>query len=550
MLGITKCYYLTRVRILTILMLLSGLVQAQIQLDSTLLPIILINTSGVAIVDEPKISATMGIIDNGPGLYNRATDIYNDYDGNIGIELRGSTSQFLFDKKSYGIELWTSTLQDTSASILGFPREEDWVFNGPYSDKSLMRNVITFDLWNKTGRYGSRTRFFELVINNDYKGVYVLMEKVKRDSSRVNISKLTELENSGDDLTGGYIVKLDKFDGSNSGQGWISPYRPRNYVSDDQVVFFQFDYPKGSNITPQQRQYIEGYVTGFEEALFSSNYRDIQTGYRAYIYDDSFIDFAIMNEVTRNVDGYRLSTFLHKDKDSQGGKLTIGPIWDFNLAIGNADYCNGSDITGWAWDFNTVCRQDFWLIPFWWKRMLSDPGFVSSLQTRWLELRNGPFATDQIMQLVDSVSQLLEKPQQRNYQRWNIMGQYVWPNNFVGQNYQEEVQYLKDWLDQRLQWLDNNFAALEVVTALKINNEIPSVSIFPNPFSTNIHINHTEGIKGISLYNNLGHLIKHIENINREKAFELNVINLPNGLYFIELEGRNNQKHTLKIIKN
>ncbi len=199
---------------------------AQVVLDSTRLPIVIINTSGGTIVNEPKIPATMGIIANDNGSYNHTTDPFNDYDGNIGIELRGSSSQALFDKKNYGIELWTGVEQDTSASLLGLPAEEDWVLHGPYSDKSLMRNVLTFELWSRTGWYGSRFRYIELIINNGYKGVYVLMEKIKRDKNRVDISKLTETENNGDDLTGGYIVKLDKFDGTNSGEGWASPYDP------------------------------------------------------------------------------------------------------------------------------------------------------------------------------------------------------------------------------------------------------------------------------------------------------------------------------------
>jgi len=324
---------------------------SQVTLDSTLLPIISINTNGGTIVDEPKILATMGIIDNGPGNFNHMGDPFNDYDGNIGIEFRGSSSQF-FDKKNYGIELWKSFRVDTSLALLGLPKEEDWVLHGPYSDKSLMRNALAFNLWSKTGRYGSRTRFTELVLNNGYKGVYILMEKVKRDSARVNISKLTAIENTGDDLTGGYIVKVDKFDGTNSGDGWSSPFDPPGKVSFDQQVYFQFDYPKGRNITSAQRAYIEKYVTNFETTLAGPEFRNPVTGYQAYIDIDSFVDFAIINEITRNVDGYRLSTFLHKDKDSKGGKLYIGPIWDFNLAFGNADYCQGSNTSGWAWDFN------------------------------------------------------------------------------------------------------------------------------------------------------------------------------------------------------
>ena len=281
---------------------------AQTFTESTL-PIIRIDTEGNTIVDEPKVLAKMGIIDNGPGNINRPGDPPNDYDGSIGIEFRGSSSQALFDKKNYGIELRKVGEQDTSLSLLGMPAEEDWVLHGPYSDKSLMRNVLTFHLWTATGRYGSRTRYVELLLNNDYKGVYVLMEKIKRDGGRVDIARLEEDENSGDDLTGGYIIKLDKFDGGNSGAGFSSTYDPPGKVREEQQIYFQYDYPRGDRITPAQESYIQSYVQAFEDALFGSNFLDPVTGYKAYADMASFVDYAIMNEITRNVDGYRLSTF-------------------------------------------------------------------------------------------------------------------------------------------------------------------------------------------------------------------------------------------------
>ena len=195
--------------------------QAQVNLNSSNLPIVIINTNGNAIPDEPKVHAWMAIIDNGPEQRNNITDNANDYDGDIGIELHGSSSQS-FEKKSYGIELRTPSDQDSATSILGMPKEEDWILHGPYSDKSLMRNALTYHIGRALGWYASRTRFCEVVINNDYKGVYVMAEKIKRDKNRVDISKLNPDEISGDDLTGGYIIKIDKFDGNNSGLGFES----------------------------------------------------------------------------------------------------------------------------------------------------------------------------------------------------------------------------------------------------------------------------------------------------------------------------------------
>jgi len=478
----------------------------QINLTSSNLPIVIIDTQGPEIPNEPKMPGTMRIVDNGQGQRNEITGPFNGYDGNIGIEIRGSSSR-MFEKKSYGLEIWDENNNDTIASILGMPEEEDWVLHGPYSDKSLMRNVLTFKLGRDMGRYASRTRYVELVLNGEYRGVYVILEKVKRDKYRVDIADLAPEENTGDDLTGGYIVKIDKFDGSNTGGGWTSPYRPPGYTYPDQVIYFQYDYPKARNITPQQEQYIQNYVTAFEDALQNYPSDDPVNGYKNYIDLASFVDFAIINELSRNVDGYRLSTFLHKDKDSKDPKLYIGPIWDFNLAFGNADYYNGSDTEGWAWNFNfnPGAQDDYFLVPFWWQRFQADPDFMIMLKIRWQELRNGPYQTDTILSFIDSVANVLEESQARNFLKYNILNLYIWPNAFVGGFYQAEIDYLKNWVEARLNWMDQ--AINEIVTDIPestMNDQ--SVCIAPNPFSDELYIQFSKPYAEIqvNVYNMIG----------------------------------------------
>lgn len=518
----------------------------QVTLDSTLLPIIKISSLGVTIPNEPKIKGEMGIIDNVNGLYNYVSDSANDYDGFIGIELRGSSSQFFFDKKNYGIETWSTFQQDTLVKLLGFPKSEDWILHGPYSDKSLMRNTLTFYLWDKTGRYGSRTKYVELIVNDDYKGLYMLMEKIKRDNKRVDVSKLTSDENTGDDLTGGYIIKLDKFEGSNSGSGWASPYSPPG--NSEREIFFQYDYPKGDKITTQQKAYIEQYVTEFEDVLAGPNFRKLVTGYNAYIDVESFVDFAIINELTKNVDGYRLSTFLYKDKDSKGGKLTLGPIWDFNLAMGNANYCEGGNPTGWAWDFNTYCSDDNWLIPFWWKRLLQDRAFVSKLQTRWTELRADSYSNTSINNYIDSVANSLENPITRNYQRWNILGEWIWPNNFVGNTYQSEIDYMKSWLDERLAWLDENIDNLDIVTSFDSDLVESGILIYPNPVENELTIMNARQVVSIKMINSQGKELM-IQSNNSENSFRLDTGSLPDGIYLLQLIRNDGSVLVKKVVK-
>nr|HMT30443.1 CotH kinase family protein [Bacteroidia bacterium] len=291
------------------------------------LPIVVINTNGQTILDDPKIIVHMGIIDNGVGIRNYLSDPYNNYDGNIGIEIRGSWSQ-TFPQKQYGFETLNSLNVETDTSILGMPPESDWILNAPYNDKTCMRNVLAYDIANKTGHYASRSRFCELVINNDYKGIYIMLEKIKRDSSRVDISKLLTTDTTGADLTGGYIFKIDKPIGGTA-PGWNSQYDGIPGTK----IHFQYEYPDFDSIAPQQKTYIRSYVDSFEFALNATWFTNPDSGYKKFIDLQSFVDYFILNETTKNVDAYRNSTFLYKKKITKGNKLFIGPAWDYNVGF-------------------------------------------------------------------------------------------------------------------------------------------------------------------------------------------------------------------------
>jgi len=298
--------------------------------SSSNLPIIVIDTHGQAIVDEPKISADMGIVDNGEGVRNFLSNPFNNYQGKIGIEIRGSSSQ-MFPKKQYAVETRDTAGNDASVSLLGLPEETDWVLSAPYNDKSLMRDVLIYRLARSVGRYASRARYCELVLNREYMGVYILLEKIKRNKNRVNISKLTPADTSGDALTGGYITKVDKVEGQDT-QGWYSKFPPYPYAW--QKTLFQYHYPKQEDIVLAQRTYLQSFVDGFESTMAGQNYADSSVGYPHLIDVGSFVDVLLLNELSKNVDAYRLSAFMYKDRDSKGGRLTMGPIWDYNHAFG------------------------------------------------------------------------------------------------------------------------------------------------------------------------------------------------------------------------
>lgn len=542
----------SRTWIFPLLLLISVASYAQVSFTSSNLPIVVINTNGQTILDEPKITADMGIINNGAGQRNNITDPFNDFSGKIGIEIRGSSSQ-MFPKKQYGIELRDAAGAGIDASLLGMPKKDDWVLFAPYNDKSLMRDALAYKLGRDMGRYASRVRYCEVVINDQYMGVYVLLEKVKRDKNRVSIDKLEPTEITGDNVTGGYIIKIDKATGT-GGEGWTSSFTPPNR-SGAQTVFFQYEYPKSTDIVFEQKAYIKKYMDDFEAVLAGSNFKDSNQGYAKYIDVDSFIDYFIANEVTKNPDAYRLSTYMYKKKDSDGGKLFMGPIWDFNLGFGNVDYCTKGTTDGFVTDFNTICPFDYWLIPFWWKRFMQDEAFKIKLATRWKALRDGPYQTYKILSYVDSVATVLKvESQQRNFQRWPVLGQYVWPNYYIGQTFDQEVNWLKFWVTQRLMWLDANMPTL--VTGVEQSGEKTfSVQAYPNPSSGKWKFKvdvPQAGFFLLEIYDSSGKKVNEVQTrYNVAGTFEESIENysLSTGIYFFRANWNNQTQSGHLLLK-
>jgi len=495
---------------------------------SSNLPIIKINTMGNSIVDEPKVMANMQIIDNGAGIRNYITDTVYTYDGNIGIEVRGSSSQ-QFPKKSFGFETWDSAGAEINFPLLGFPPESDWILNANYTDKSFLRNVTPYHLFNQMGRYASRTKYVEVFINSVYSGVYVFMEKIKRDNNRVNISNLTHLDTSAVDITGGYILKVDKATGSGGSGGFNSAFPP---VNNGDIPFILYDYPDELEITTQQATYIQAFVDSFEQALHGPQFTDPINGYYKYINDSSFIDFFLINELSKNVDGYRISSYLYKEKITKGNRLNAGPVWDYDIAFGNADYCGGQYQTGWSYTFN--CVSTGFQVPFWWARLLNDPIYANKMKCRYMQLRSTIFSTAYINNFIDSIALYLQESQDRNFQQWPILGTYVWPNpSPIPTTYAGEITKLKNWISARLFWLDLNLPGTCTSTGLEAISNNSSVLVYPNPANDYITVkSEGEPIEEYLLYNINGQLIdKGMVNFTEELTIPLT--NVKAGVYFL-----------------
>jgi hypothetical protein len=512
-----------------ILFLLPVIVQAQF-LTTSNIPIIVINTFGVPIPDEPKIPGTMKIIDNGPGQINHITDPGNIYDGNIGIEIRGAYSASL-PQKPYAVETRDIQQNQLNVSLFGFPEEHEWVLLANYNDKVFMRNVLAYRLFQQTGHYASRTRFAEVIVNGEYEGIYVFGEKIKRDNGRVDIAKLLPGENSGEPMTGGYIFKIDYWDETNS---WTSGYHPSGHPDFD--VHYVYYYPKPDEITPAQQEYIQSYVNSFESVLYSLGFADTLNGYRKYIDAGSFIDYFIVNEVARNNDGFKKSWYFNKDRDSIDRHIKAGPVWDFDWAWKNIDECfifSNTDGSGWAYQVND-CYPDV-NSPGWHIRLLQDPLFRNQLKCRYEFLRENILNTDTLLSRVDSNAQYLWQAQARHYERWPILGLNV-GTPVVGEiptTFQGEIDGFKNWITLRLNWLDANIPGTCTYTNMpEYSEKAQKAFIFPNPARDIAYLEFPPGNEALQI--KVADITGRTIPVNfsyTNRVFAIDTHALPNGLY-------------------
>lgn len=464
----------------------------QITLENSELPIVIINTLGQTIIPDQKIAALMEIKYYGPDSLTFVNDSANEYNGNIGIEIRGASSSG-YPQHPYGFETRTASGGNNNVSILGMPSENDWVLLSNYNDRSLIRNSLAFKLFAETGNYSPRTSLCEVLLDSSYQGIYVFGEKIKRDNGRVDIANLIPADTIGDELTGGYILQQNYWDASNS---FLSNYSPIDHPGFD--VHFLYEFPKPDEIMTPQKTYIAAFVDSLETALYSPEYADSLNGYRKYLDVKSFIDYFLINELSRNNDGFKKSVFFYKDKYSKGGKLRAGPVWDFDWAWKNLWGCSifeNIDGSGWAHHIND-CPTDNYSCG-WYIRLLQDNNFTKELRCAYEDYRQNILDTTHIFSYIDSVGNLVQNAQIRHFQKWPILG-ISGPAPEVGAiatTYEAELDTLKHWINLRLQWLDANMPGLclGVINKLEENAENSPLKYFPNPCSGLIHF---EGFLG------------------------------------------------------
>lgn len=517
----------------------------RITVDSTELPLVLINTLNQTIVNDEKINALMEIKYNGIGNLTYFTDSANIYNGNIGIEIRGASSAG-YPQRPYGFEFRDSSGNNLNASILGMPAENDWVLLSNFNDRSLLRNALAFKIFEGMGNYSVRSRLVEVLVDSSYRGIYLLGEKIKRDANRVDIATLNSNENQGDELTGGYILQQNL---SNAENSFLSNYSPIDHPDLD--VRFRYEEPSADSITIPQKQYIASYVDSLETALYNINFTDSENGYRKYLDVKSFIDYFLVNEVSRNNDGFKKSVFFNKDKFSNGGKLKAGPVWDFDWAWKNMYSCSifeATDGSGWAHLIND-CGPDNNSCGYY-VRMLQDTSFANELKCAYLQYRETVLSFEYLSSFIDSVGSLVNNAQVRHFQKWPVLG-ISGPAPEVAPfptTYSEELQALKNWINTRLTWLDSNMPGNCNTSSIAETQSKSSIKIFPNPSLGSIQfsgLNEDYGAELIKIYDVSGRLVQQIKIGSDLNFIILNITNP--GAYTFIIEGKNGMIDTGKI---
>lgn len=431
-------FYSSKFIIFLLLFVVSTNGQSQNFINSNL-PIIVIRTNIDSssyrfqkIVDEPRIFATMKIIyhtDNSRNyVSDENTEAFLNYNGKISIEIRGSSSQDL-PKKSYGLTtLQSENNNKNNVSLLGMPKEHDWILNSLGYDPSFIRDYISYNLAREMGNYATRTVFCEVIVNDDYKGLYLLQEKIKPDSNRVNIVKIAKQDTTMPNVSGGYITKSDRTN-LNEKEAWII---------DDTKFIHQF--PKPKDIATQQNHYIHHEFEKLAKTALSGNLSS-NDGYPSVIDVPSFIDFMLINELSSNADAYQFSTFFHKDRN---GKLRAGPIWDINLTYGNDMFMYNADRSKTdVWQFWNKSNEG----PEFWKDLYNNPTFNCYFSKRWKELifPGKPMNTAVINSFIDKTVMHISEAIAREKERWGTV-----------KNHENEIVTIKTFIKQRNVWITNN----------------------------------------------------------------------------------------------
>ncbi len=452
-----------------------------VKLTRTNLPIVFMNVKGKTIQREERISAWVKIIDNGDGQYNYGDTIAHpgqtiDYEGYVGLKYRGNSSFNSSDKKPYSFRPLDKSLEEggkkQKVSIMGMGKDNDWALLAPFSDKSMIREVLTFELARPYFDYVPHAKYCEVVLDGTYYGVFIMAERVGKGKKRLDLHDPGE---DAGDLTGDYHVEIDRDDEPNFYRSKYHPVDGNGNDMTDKYVTYQYKNPEYEDFATLPEGALNALhksIDDMEASFRTSYFDDPERGYRKYIDEISFIDYLLATEFSFNIDGYRLSTNLYKYSDTRAANEGLDSrwkmsLWDFNIAFGNANYNYGDRTDLWQYNFNAR-SNDAQSVPFWWSRMMKDSKFVDQLKERWQLYRDNDYSDERIQEKIDSLTNVLTSAGavSRNQNAWGIIGRWAWPNAYVGSTYDDEIKYLKNWIANRVKFMDRQLLprTVDIVT--------------------------------------------------------------------------------------
>ena len=366
-------------------------------------------------------------------IYNDGKTIYSD---NLDIRGRGHAS-WGFPKKPYRMKL------NSKVNLMGFPaKEKSWTLINNYGDKTLMRNLLAFDLSIRMEMaYTSVGIPVDVILNGEYKGCYQLCDQVEVAPDRVNVQALTAGDIALPNLSGGYMLEVDAYAGQDDEDVW--------FTSANRYTPVKIRSPKSDEIVQQQYDYIHDYYNKMEAAVFSTNYKDALNGYRKYIDTESFIRHFLVGEISGNTDTY-WSTYMYKDRNND--IFYFGPVWDFDLAYENDNrtYPINSH-TQWVYEYGSAANGFRDVV----NRLFTDDYFVSRLKAIYAEYRDrGLLTKEALLQVVDDYASEIYQSQQLNFTRWDIMNALVHQNPRTYGSYEGEVNNVKNYISARIDWMD------------------------------------------------------------------------------------------------
>ncbi len=409
------------------------------------LPVILIDSYGAGKPGREYFDAATMIFQPGSG---GTTSIASapTVATRAGLRLRGQSSA-TFEKTPYRVEFWDNDNDDADYPVLGMPADSDWVLRGPFTDKALIREALSYDLGREMGLQAPRYAFAELYLNtdatpvnaNDYMGVYLMVETIKNTKNRLDLEKLHEDDRTLPEIQGGYIWKFE----------CCLCIRDRPCSGPAATCWNYLEVADPSPLQPEQRDWLRNHIQEFHNVLRAPNFADPVTGYPAYIDVGSFVDQLIINELSREMDSYVRSAYFYKDRYT---KIFAGPLWDYDLSFGVGGYFQNDQTAGWQYQ---QTRQP--LANDWFTQLLRDPAFVDQVRSRWQTLRRGLLSDAALQSRIDALARPLTNAAQRNFQRWPnlstaLIGFFITP---TAPTWQGQVQYLRDWMQRRIAWLDS-----------------------------------------------------------------------------------------------